>query len=229
MNNKLQPTRTTFSIDFQYKKVPGWRSKFFYFGTENGEDHLKNHPIWYIFMMRPFWCFTVDINSSLSSFDTISATGASENAQDTTWVTQFHPNITGKHKIRKCHCNCLRFSFKPESHKKNFEKRQNMVPGYQKVRVSFLTILKEASDSCGGLCNCSINSARESQRSGTKLVLGTRWTLALASSCFQIWQLKRGERNRFAELSNPFQTTWKQKYALHSHPLLYICQHSPLL
>ena len=45
-------------------------------------------------MMRPFWCFTVDINSSLSSFDTISATGASENAQDTTWVTQFNPNIT---------------------------------------------------------------------------------------------------------------------------------------
>ena len=111
--------------------------------------------------MRPFWCFTVDINSSLSSFDTISATGASENAQDTTWVTLFNPNITGKHKIWKCHWNCLRFSFKPESHKKKFEKRQNVVPGYKRVRVSFLTILKEASDSCEELCNCSISSATE--------------------------------------------------------------------
>ena len=174
--------------------------------------------------MRPFWCFTVDINSSLSSFDTISATGASENAQDTTWVTLFNPNITGKHKIWKCHWNCLRFSFKPESHKKKIKKRQNVVPGYKRVRVSFLTILKEASDSCEELCNCSISSATERE-----LVLETRWTLALASSCFQIWQLKRGERNRFAELSNPFQTTWKQKYALRSYPLLHFRQHSPLL
>ena len=44
MKNKLQPTRTSFSRNFQCKKAPRWLSKFFHFGTENRADQLKNHP-----------------------------------------------------------------------------------------------------------------------------------------------------------------------------------------
>ena len=44
MRNKLQPTRTTFSRNFHCKKAPRWRSRFFHFGTENGEEQLKKAP-----------------------------------------------------------------------------------------------------------------------------------------------------------------------------------------
>ena len=44
MKNKLQPTRTTFSRNFQCRKAPRWLSKFFHFGTENGEEQLKKAP-----------------------------------------------------------------------------------------------------------------------------------------------------------------------------------------
>ena len=44
MKNKLQPTRTTFSRNFQCKKAPRWLSKFFHFGTENREEQLKKAP-----------------------------------------------------------------------------------------------------------------------------------------------------------------------------------------
>ena len=46
MKNKLQPTRTSFSRNFQCKKAPRWLSKFFHFGTENRADQLKNHPVY---------------------------------------------------------------------------------------------------------------------------------------------------------------------------------------
>ena len=42
--NMLQPTRTAFSRNFQCKKAPRWLSKFFHFGTENGEEQLKKAP-----------------------------------------------------------------------------------------------------------------------------------------------------------------------------------------
>ena len=44
MKNKLQPTRTSFSRNFQCKKAPRWLSKFFHFGTENRADQLKKPP-----------------------------------------------------------------------------------------------------------------------------------------------------------------------------------------
>ena len=47
MKNKLQPTKTSFSRSFQCKKAPRWLSKFFHFGTENGEEQLKKHPVYY--------------------------------------------------------------------------------------------------------------------------------------------------------------------------------------
>ena len=47
MKNKLQPTRTTFSRNFQCKKAPRWLSKFFHFGTENREEQLKKAPCMY--------------------------------------------------------------------------------------------------------------------------------------------------------------------------------------
>ena len=45
MKNKLQPTRITFSRNFQCKKASRWLSQFFHFGTENGEEQLKKHPV----------------------------------------------------------------------------------------------------------------------------------------------------------------------------------------
>ena len=47
MKNKLQPTRTSFSRNFQCKKAPRWLSKFFHFGTENRADQLKKPPCTY--------------------------------------------------------------------------------------------------------------------------------------------------------------------------------------
>ena len=44
MKNKLQPTRTTFSRNFQCKKALHWLSKLFHFGTENRADQLKKTP-----------------------------------------------------------------------------------------------------------------------------------------------------------------------------------------
>ena len=44
MKNKLQPTRTSFSRNLQYKKAPRWLSKLFHFGTENRADQLKKPP-----------------------------------------------------------------------------------------------------------------------------------------------------------------------------------------
>ena len=44
MKNKLQPTRTSSSRNFQCKKAPCWLSKFFHFGTENRADQLKKPP-----------------------------------------------------------------------------------------------------------------------------------------------------------------------------------------
>ena len=44
MKNKLQPIRTSFSRNFQCKKAPCSLSKFFHFGTENGEGQLKKSP-----------------------------------------------------------------------------------------------------------------------------------------------------------------------------------------
>ena len=44
MKNKLQPTRTSFSRNFQCKKAPRWLSKFFHCGTENRADQLKKTP-----------------------------------------------------------------------------------------------------------------------------------------------------------------------------------------
>ena len=58
MKNKLQPTRTSFSRNFQCKKAPRWLSKFFHFGTENRADQLKKppctlHTIMYHFHLHP--------------------------------------------------------------------------------------------------------------------------------------------------------------------------------
>ena len=47
MKNKLQPTRTSFSRNFQCKKAPRRLSKFFHFGTENRADQLKKTPCRY--------------------------------------------------------------------------------------------------------------------------------------------------------------------------------------
>ena len=44
MKNKLQPTRTSFSRNFQCKKAPRWLSEWFHFGTENRADQLKKPP-----------------------------------------------------------------------------------------------------------------------------------------------------------------------------------------
>ena len=44
MKNKLQPTRTSFSRNFQCIKAPRWLSRFFHFGTENQADQLKKPP-----------------------------------------------------------------------------------------------------------------------------------------------------------------------------------------
>ena len=50
MKNKLQPTRTSFSRNFQCKKAPRWLSKFFHFGTENRADQLKKPPCIYVYV-----------------------------------------------------------------------------------------------------------------------------------------------------------------------------------
>ena len=47
MKNKLQPTRTRFSRNFQCKKASRWLSKLFHFGTENGVEQLKKAPCTY--------------------------------------------------------------------------------------------------------------------------------------------------------------------------------------
>ena len=52
MKNKLQPTRTSFSRNFQYKKPPRWLSKFFHFGTENRADQLKKPPCMFVICVR---------------------------------------------------------------------------------------------------------------------------------------------------------------------------------
>ena len=53
MKNKLQPTRTSFSRNFQCKKAPRWLSKFFHFDNENRADQLKKPPC--ICLIGTFW------------------------------------------------------------------------------------------------------------------------------------------------------------------------------
>ena len=53
--NKLQPTKTSLSRNFQCKKAPRWLSKFFHFGTENRADQLKNHPVLYVVFLVPYF------------------------------------------------------------------------------------------------------------------------------------------------------------------------------
>ena len=45
MKNKKQPTRTSFSRNFQCKKTPRWLSKLLHFGIDNQEKQLRDHPV----------------------------------------------------------------------------------------------------------------------------------------------------------------------------------------
>ena len=73
MKNKLQPTRTSFSRNFQCKKSPRWLSKFFHFGTENWADQLKKPPCIIVFfpVMSDHYppANYMDYWTSLSHFD----------------------------------------------------------------------------------------------------------------------------------------------------------------
>ena len=42
---QVAANQTTFSRNFQCKKAPRWMSKFFHFGTENGEVHPVYSPV----------------------------------------------------------------------------------------------------------------------------------------------------------------------------------------
>ena len=83
MKNKLQPTRTTFSTNFQYKKAPRWLSKFFHFGTENWEEQLKKAPcIWsplryHLGQLGTTWHHLAKLGEHLVSF---------ENCMNNTWA-----------------------------------------------------------------------------------------------------------------------------------------------
>ena len=86
MKNKLQPTRTSFSRNFQCKKAPCWLSKFFHFVTENRVDQLKKPPCtsqgMFLYtltrLMRlggttTFWCLPCTSRSEASTRSSCSA------------------------------------------------------------------------------------------------------------------------------------------------------------
>ena len=73
MKNKLQPTRTTFSRNFQCKKASHWLSKFFHLGTENRGEQLKKAPCM-LYSIEKHW-EVGESRSSVAAVESMSSWG----------------------------------------------------------------------------------------------------------------------------------------------------------
>ena len=113
MKNKLQPTRTSFSRNFQCKKAPRWLSKFFHFGTENQADQLKNHPVHIIHFQRIPWPHEIERFWKLSfqSLSNIAGLGRSRISwyQSSMPINQSNLSVYSQSPMNQqtngCHCS----------------------------------------------------------------------------------------------------------------------------